>query len=66
MTDRDFSDELIAISDRYARRNPSDERYSLLRSEVQSMVHERQRVQLSFLANKNYSDSTWPPLSALR
>ena len=30
------------------------------------MVHERQRVQLSFLANKNYSDSTWPPLSALR
>ena len=65
MTDEDESNELIAIADRYARRNPADERYSLLRSEVQSMVHERQRAQLSFFANKYCLDKTWPKLSDL-
>jgi ubiquinone/menaquinone biosynthesis C-methylase UbiE len=43
-------DEPSAISSRYARRLPSDERYSFLRSEVYLAVQERQRAMLQLFS----------------
>ena len=54
-------DEARAVAERYARRQPSGDRYSLLRPEVWHTVQERQRVLLQLLAQQGRTD-----LSALR
>ncbi len=58
--------ELQAVVERYARRDPQDPRYSLLRPEVRHSVHERQRATLALLAQLQRQQPQWPPLQGLR
>jgi SAM-dependent methyltransferase len=50
MTAPDSGTELSAVAERYARRDPLDPRYSLLRPEVRREVQGRQAALLGFLA----------------
>ncbi|MCV2368268.1 class I SAM-dependent methyltransferase [Roseateles oligotrophus] len=53
--------ELAAIAERYGRRSSAAiaDRYSLLRSEVWQMLHERQRALLRLLAKRSGRPADW-------
>lgn len=60
------ADETTRVSERYARREPRDGRYSLLRPEVMQAVHERQRGLRALLAAAARRDARWADLPALK
>lgn len=52
--------ETRAVAERYARRRPADDRYSMLRPDVWQTVHERQRAMIAL-----FNRLGWNDLSAL-